>query len=135
MTIKAPDTLLYAQRLANITDTAIRIPIVGISVGLDFFIGLIPVVGDAIMALVSLRIVYLARKVGMPKHLQKVMIRNSGLDFMFGFIPVVGDIVDLFYKANKTNVKIMETWWLEQNQQELDLHAQHKLREWQNSNV
>lgn len=135
MTIKAPDELLYAQRLANITDSAVCIPIVGISVGLDFLIGLIPVVGDAIMALVSLRIVYLARKMGMPKHLQKVMFRNSGLDFMFGFIPVVGDIVDLFYKANKTNVKIMETWWLEQHQQELNLHTQHKLREWQNSDV
>ncbi|MBE1299014.1 MAG: DUF4112 domain-containing protein [Alteromonadaceae bacterium] len=135
MTIKAPDELLYAQRLANITDTAIRIPIVGISVGLDFLIGLIPVVGDAIMALVSLRIVHLARKMGLPKHLQKVMIRNSGLDFMFGFIPVVGDIVDLFYKANKANVKIMETWWLEQNQQELNQHTQHTLREWQKSDV
>lgn len=135
MTIKAPKELLYAQRLANITDTAVRVPIVGIKLGLDFLIGLIPVVGDAIMALVSLRIVYLARKMGMPKHLQKVMLRNTGLDFVFGFIPIIGDIVDLFYKANKANVRIMETWWLEQHQQDLTEQTQTMLKEWQKTDV
>lgn len=128
--IKAPTELLAAQRLANITDTAIRIPGIGINVGLDFLIGLIPGVGDAIMTLVALRIVYLGRKLGMPKALQRKMIRNSLLDFAFGFIPVVGDIVDLFYKANKRNVRIMERWWLAQHQTDLKQQTQAKLDAW-----
>ncbi|XOV79665.1 MAG: DUF4112 domain-containing protein [Aestuariibacter sp.] len=125
--IKAPKELLQAQRLANITDTAVRVPVLGFKVGLDFLIGLIPGIGDAIMVLVALRIVYLGRKIGVPKHLQKVMIRNCIIDFGLGFIPIIGDIIDIFYKANRVNVKLMETWWLEQNQADLKKHTQDKL--------
>lgn len=125
--IIAPKELLQAQRLANITDTAVRVPVLGFKVGLDFLIGLIPGIGDVIMVLVALRIVYLGRKIGVPKHLQKVMIRNCIIDFGLGFIPVIGDIIDIFYKANRTNVKLMETWWLEQNQADLKKHTKDKL--------
>ncbi|BDX05336.1 DUF4112 domain-containing protein [Planctobacterium marinum] len=129
--IKAPDELLKAQWIANITDTAVRIPILNINVGLDFLIGLIPGFGDAVMTLVALRIVYLGKKLGMPKHLLRKMVRNSLLDFGLGFIPVVGDLVDLFYKANKRNVRLMERWWLQQNQSELARNTQAKLDSWQ----
>lgn len=129
--ITAPDELLKAQWIANVTDTAVRIPIVNINLGLDFLIGLIPGFGDAVMTLVALRIVYLGKKLGMPKHLLRKMVRNSLLDFGFGFVPVVGDLVDLFYKANKRNVRLMERWWLEQNQSELAKNTQAQLDAWQ----
>ena len=83
------------------------------------------------MTLVALRIVYLGKKLGMPKHLLRKMVRNSLLDFGFGFIPVVGDLVDLFYKANKGNVRLIERWWLQQNQSELARNTQAKLDSWQ----
>lgn len=129
--IKAPDELLKAQWIANVTDTAVRIPIVNIKVGLDFLIGLIPGFGDAVMTLVALRIVYLGRKLGMPKPLLRKMVRNSLVDFAFGFIPLVGDLVDLFYKANKRNVRLMERWWLAQYQSELAKNTQDRLAIWQ----
>lgn len=109
-----PNELRQAQALANITDTAIRLPVIGIEVGLDFLIGLIPVAGDAIMTLVALRIVHLARKMGLPKPSQRIMLRNALVDFGLGFIPVVGDVIDLVFKANKRNVRIMEGYWQEQ---------------------
>lgn len=133
--VEAPGELLQAQRLANITDTAVRIPIIGVNVGLDFLIGLIPVVGDAIMTLVALRIVYLGRKLGMPKSLLKTMTRNALLDFAFGFMPIVGDLFDLFYKANRRNVRIMETWWLQKNQSDLQRNTQQKLEQWEKDNL
>lgn len=133
--VEAPSELLQAQQLANITDTAVRIPFIGVNVGLDFLIGLIPVVGDAIMTLVALRIVYLGHRLGMPKILLKTMIRNALLDFGFGFLPIVGDLFDLFYKANRRNVRIMETWWLENNQSELQRNTQQKLEQWQKENL
>lgn len=129
--IEAPAELLQAQRLANITDTAVRIPIIGIQVGLDFLIGLIPVVGDAIMTIVALRIVQLARRLGMPKNLQRAMVRNCLVDFGLGFLPIVGDIVDIFFKANKRNVRLMERWWLEQHHSEIKQHTQNTLNDWQ----
>ncbi len=132
--IKAPDELLQAQKLANLTDTAVRLPVIGVRVGLDFLIGLIPGVGDAIMVLVALRIVQLGRRIGVPKPLLKRMVRNCLVDFGLGFIPIVGDIVDIFYKANRANVRMMEQWWLEQNRDNLAKHTQDKIEQWQQGN-
>ena len=66
--MQAPEPLLRAQNIANILDMAVKIPFIGIRVGLDFLIGLIPVVGDATMLLASLRIVHLGRKLGVPRY-------------------------------------------------------------------
>lgn len=124
---QAPDVLKQAQALANITDTAIRLPVIGVEVGLDFLIGLIPGIGDAIMTLVALRIVHLGDKMGLPKPLRRTMMRNALMDFALGFVPVVGDLFDIWYKANRRNVRIMERWWLEQNQAIIKRNTMQKL--------
>ncbi|MBT0586944.1 DUF4112 domain-containing protein [Alteromonas oceanisediminis] len=127
----APQELRKAQDVANLLDTAIRIPVVGIPVGLDFLVGLIPGVGDAAMLVAALRIVYLGKKMGAPEALQSKMLRNVLLDFGLGFIPVVGDIADLFYKANRKNVRLLERWWIENNKAEVDSQTADKLAEWE----
>lgn len=128
---RAPSALLQAQAIANLLDTAIPIPLVGIRVGLDFLVGLIPGIGDAIMLLASLRIVQLGKQLGVPQPLRTAMLRNSVIDFGLGFIPIVGDIVDLFYKANQKNVRIMERWWIQENKARVDAAAKQKLVEWE----
>ncbi len=127
-----PDALLKAQSIANITDTAVRIPVLGIRLGLDFIIGLIPVIGDLITGLLAFRIIVLARQMDVPATLQKVMLRNMIVDILLGLVPVLGDIVDIFFKANKANVRIMEKWWLQQNAEALKVHTNQKLTDWQN---
>lgn len=129
-TPKAPKQLLRAQKIAQLTDTAMRIPVIGTQVGLDFFIGLIPGLGDLIMLAVSGYIVLLARQMGLPKALQLLMLRSCLIDFALGLLPIVGDIVDIFYQANKANVRIMERFWLEQNKSSLDESTAQSLEEW-----
>lgn len=131
---EAPKELIKAQKLANITDTAFTIPLIGTKVGWDFIVGLIPGIGDAIMSLVALRIISLARKLGVPFSLQMLMLRNALVDFALGFIPVLGDLIDIFYKANRANVRMMERWWLEQNKSQLSENTQKKLNEWAEKN-
>lgn len=126
----APDELLQAQALGNLLDTAVKIPVIGIRVGLDFLVGLIPGIGDALMLLASLRIVYLGHRLGLPKALRKKMVINALVDFGLGFVPVVGDIVDLFFKANQRNVRIMETWWVSENKDKIDALAKRQLEAW-----
>jgi hypothetical protein len=128
---RAPVALLQAQQLANLLDTAVKVPFIGFSVGLDFLVGLVPVIGDTTMLVASLRIVQLGRSLGLPASLQKTMLRNTIADFGLGFVPIVGDLVDLFYKANLKNVRIMERWWIEQNKQQLDARAKQKLLKWE----
>ncbi len=130
-TIKAPKALLKAQKLANLLDTAFTIPIVRIKVGLDFIVGLIPGVGDALMLFVALRIVWLGKRMGLPSALVKAMLRNAVIDFGVGFIPFIGDLFDLFYKANVKNVRIMEKWWVSQQKGNIDAGTAQKLMEWE----
>ena len=127
---KAPKALLKAQKLANLLDTAVKLPFIPIRIGLDSIVGLIPGAGDALMLFVSLRIVWLGKSLGMPKALIAQMVKNSAIDFGLGFIPFVGDIVDILYKANQKNVRIMERWWISENKHEVDEVTQKALSEW-----
>lgn len=129
-----PSQLLIAQRVANITDTAVRIPFTRLKVGLDFLIGLIPGIGDAIMLSVGASIIGLGYSMGMPKPLLWAMVKNSVIDFILGLVPLFGDIVDIFYKANQKNVRIMEVWWLQTNKADLDDRTAQLLEQWEREN-
>ena len=131
--IKAPNALLQAQKLANLTDSKIRIPFVGIRLGLDFLVGLIPVVGDIIMVGVSLSIVGMAKSMQLPTALRITMLKNIAIDFILGLIPFIGDLADLFYKANLKNVGIMEEWWVSQNHQAIQAKSQQAVEDWKKS--
>ena len=132
-TVQAPKVLLEAQKLANLTDSKIRIPFLGIRLGLDFLVGLIPIVGDIIMVAVSISIVAMAKSMKVPKVLRIAMLKNIGVDFLLGLIPFVGDLVDIFYKSNQKNVRIMEKWWVSQNHQLIQANSQQALQEWEKS--
>ena len=134
MDVKAPKALLKAQKLANLLDTAVKLPFIPIRIGLDSIVGLIPGAGDALMLFVSLRIVWLGKSLGMPKALVAQMVKNSALDFGLGFIPFIGDIVDVFYKANQKNVRIMERWWISENNANVDAATKAKLAQWEEEN-
>ncbi|GFD82211.1 hypothetical protein KUL118_50730 [Tenacibaculum sp. KUL118] len=134
MDVKAPKALLKAQKLANLLDTAVKLPFIPIRIGLDSIVGLIPGAGDALMLFVSLRIVWLGKSLGMPKALVAQMVKNSAIDFGLGFIPFIGDIVDVFYKANQKNVRIMERWWIGENKANVDAATQAKLAQWESEN-
>jgi hypothetical protein len=131
MDSKAPKALLKAQKLANLLDTAVKLPIIPIRIGLDSIVGLIPGAGDALMLLVSLRIVWLGKSLGMPSALVAQMVKNSAIDFGLGFVPFIGDIVDVFYKANLKNVRLMEKWWISEKKADVDAQTQKKLTEWE----
>lgn len=129
-TVQVPKALLQAQKLANLTDNKVRIPFIGVRLGLDFLIGLIPVIGDLIMAGVSLSIVVMAKSISVPRALRIAMLKNIGIDFLLGLIPFVGDVVDLFYKSNQKNVRIMEKWWVSQNHQQIQSNSQQAVQKW-----
>ncbi len=99
--------LRRVAKVARLMDTAIRIPGTGISFGGDSIVGLVPGVGDAATAAVSLWIVNEARRLGMPTHKLAKMLANVGLDFGLGAVPLVGDAFDLFFKANRKNLAII----------------------------
>lgn len=132
---QASQELLKAQKLAKFFDQAFTLPVVNIKLGLDFFLGLVPVLGDGLMLLLSLRIIHLGKKMGMPKALIFKMVRNALFDMLIGFIPLVGDIADVLFTANTKNVKIMEQWWLSENKSAVDAYTHKQLKEWESRQI
>ncbi|HET8553049.1 MAG TPA: DUF4112 domain-containing protein [Gammaproteobacteria bacterium] len=95
-------------RLAKLLDGEFRIPGTGWRFGLDPLIGLIPGVGDAVSAGLSLWIVIEARDLGAPTGTLMKMLGNIALDFATGLVPVLGDIFDAGFKANMRNVTLLD---------------------------
>lgn len=129
--LKAPGALRKAQKMANILDTAIGIPFTKIRFGLDSILGLVPGVGDLVGAALSAHIIRLAGQMGAPKSLRITMIRNSFFDFLIGLIPFIGDISDIFYKANRKNIRLLESWWVNTHHKQLKTQTAEHLETWQ----
>jgi Domain of unknown function (DUF4112) len=104
------ETLKKLNRLKTIAkfmDSGWGIPCTKIRFGADSLAGLVPGIGDAGAALISLYIVLEARKLGAPNHLLVKMLANVAIDTGLGTIPVVGDLFDVFFKSNLKNIDLL----------------------------
>lgn len=100
-------TLRRLDRFSYYTDNNIRIPFTNIRFGLSPLIGLLPVVGDFAGLILSLYVLYEARKVGADRAVQRKMIRNMMIEFVLGIVPVFGDVFDAVFKANTRNTELL----------------------------
>jgi len=85
----------------------VRLPVIGVRVGLDSIIGFIPGIGDALALAPSLYIVEQARRHGASTGLLARMGLNIGMDALIGAIPLVGGLVDVGWKATLRNVALL----------------------------
>jgi hypothetical protein len=83
------------------------VPGINQPVGLDAIVGLIPIAGDAIGALMGLYLVWEARNLGMSKWQMARMMGHVGIDTALGAVPLVGDLFDFVYRSNSRNLKII----------------------------
>ena len=97
-----------ARMLATLLDNAVRIPGLGVRVGLDPILGLIPGVGDFVGAGVSGYIIVLAARAGASPAVLARMVGNVAIDALAGAVPVLGDLADFGWKANAKNVALLE---------------------------
>jgi len=89
-------------------DTAFELPLVGWRFGLDAIIGLIPGLGDAATTVVSLYLLALAGRAGVPKITLARMGLNVAVDMILGSLPLVGDVFDIWWKANQRNATLLD---------------------------
>jgi hypothetical protein len=98
----------WLDRLTFILDQAIRVPGTNIRFGLDPIISLLlPAFGDSISTLMSIYIVIVSVRYGLPKSVIARMVFNIGADFLIGSVPLVGDLFDFAWKANKKNLNLL----------------------------
>lgn len=64
--------------------------------------------------ILSLYVLYEARKIGASGKVQRRIIRNMLIEFVGGLIPVFGDAFDAVYKANTRNTEILRNYLYKQ---------------------
>lgn len=114
--LRKPRNDIEAQRLYNHIRTLAyyldAIPFLGrrlpFNIGVDSIIGLIPGVGDYIGLVLSTYALVLCILFGLPITLLAMMIFNIVLDCFLGLIPLLGDALDVAFKANLRNLRLLE---------------------------
>ncbi|WP_336362621.1 DUF4112 domain-containing protein [Halalkalicoccus salilacus] len=104
----AEATLERIEWLGELLDEAVPVPGTDYRVGLDPILGILPVGGDAVAALISLYIVGEAARMGVSKSKLALMISLVAVDAVVGSIPVLGTVFDAVWKANKWNVGLLK---------------------------
>lgn len=105
-----PQGMGSARAVARLLDRSFRVPGTSLRFGLDPILGLLPIGGDAIAALASGYILYIAWRNGAPGSLIGRMLVNVLIDSTVGSIPVLGDIFDAGWQANVRNMALLENW-------------------------
>ena len=95
------------EAMEKVLERAFVIPGINRPIGVDSIVGLVPVVGDIVTALMGAYIVWEARNLGMSKLQLTRMAANVGIDTALGAIPFAGDVFDFFWRSNSKNLKII----------------------------
>ncbi len=105
------------EALERVLERAVTVPGINRQIGLDSIVGLVPVAGDIVSAVMGMYLVWEARYLGMSKWQLARMTANVGFDTAVGAIPVAGDLFDFLFRSNSRNLKIIR--------KHLDKHHPH----------
>ncbi len=95
------------EAMEKLLEGSFTMPVINRKFGLDFLIGLVPVVGDIAAAAMGSWLVWEARNLGMPKWKIARMFGNIGFDLAVGAVPLVGDAFDFVFRSNTRNLRII----------------------------
>ena len=102
--------LARLDAIAKLLDIAFILPGTNIRYGIDGIIGLIPVVGDIVATALSLWLVREARALGAPWYVTARMLGNVAFQGVVGVVPVAGDAIDVLFRANMRNARLLRRW-------------------------
>lgn len=98
------------RRLAELLDSRFRV--LGIRIGWDAILGLVPGVGDVLTNVASFYILAEAARLGAPASVILRMGLNLLIDNLLDSIPLIGNIADIFWRANTRNIALLESYSL-----------------------
>lgn len=104
------DRLRHLDKLSHILDTAFTVPGTNFRFGLDGILGLIPGIGDATGAALSIYLIVAAARLGLPVNALLRMVGNVTVETIVGVIPIIGDIFDFAWKANRRNMALLRAY-------------------------
>lgn len=96
------------EAMERLLERSISIPGIRAGVGLDAVLGLVPVVGDVIAAMLGAYLLWEARNLGLPKWKLWRMAGNIAFDAAVGAVPLAGDVFDFAFRSNSRNLRIVK---------------------------
>ena len=96
------------EAMEMLLERSFRIPGTNYPVGLDAIIGLIPILGEIVTTAMGAYLIWEARNLGLPKWKIWRMVGNTAFDTAIGTVPVIGDAVDLVFRSNTRNLRIIK---------------------------
>ena len=103
------DRMARIERVAGLLDTRFRLPVIGVRVGWDSIIGLIPGLGDAVTTIPAGWMIWNGYQMGARKSTLARMGLNAGIDLVVGSIPIIGDMLDVAFKSHKRNLALLQS--------------------------
>lgn len=97
-----------ARAVGWLLDDAIPVPGTDYRIGFDPVLGVVPVAGDLVAALLSLYPVFEAYRLGVERKALARMLALVAVDLGVGSVPVLGSVFDAVWKANEWNVRTLE---------------------------
>lgn len=95
------------EAMEMILERSFVVPGINRPIGLDAIVGLVPVIGDVITAVMGAYLIWEARNLGMPKWKIARMMGNLGIDTALGAVPLAGDFFDFMFRSNTRNLRII----------------------------
>jgi hypothetical protein len=89
-------------------DDLFVIPGTKIRFGLDPIISLLPALGSGASAMVSIILIGLSARRGVPKIVLVHMATNVLINTALDSLPVVGDVISIFYRSNARNYELLQ---------------------------
>lgn len=96
------------ERVAGVLDARFRIPGLGIPIGWDSILGLVPGLGDAVTVVPAGWMIWNGYHMGARKRTLGRMGLNAGIDLVVGSIPLVGDLFDVAFKSHIKNLALLQ---------------------------
>ena len=94
--------------LTRLMDSAVDVPLLRTRVGLDALLGVVPVAGDLLSAAIGIYLITQARELGASRWLQGKMLGNLVVDAAAGAVPLAGDVFDIYFRAHRRNLKLLQ---------------------------
>lgn len=95
------------ELLEMILERSIQLPGIKRRIGMDAVVGLVPVIGDLLMAALGSYFIFEARRLGLPRWQLWRMAGHVAIDGLLGSVPLAGDLFDVLYRSNTRNLRIV----------------------------
>lgn len=100
--------LSLLRRWADLLDSRFVVPGTTIRFGIDPILSLIPGFGELTSPAFAMILLVQGVRQGVPKVILLRMLFVALLDALIGAVPVVGTLGDVFFRANRTNLALLE---------------------------